>query len=149
MRGNLIPNTDPGLYYQFWKKNLKISLEKNNFLKKSIFFQNYNEQNVTFTNFNSVESLNCEFTSETFCLHFIQYLHVWIRDTDPDLESSWIRIRIHAEPIVCNTFFVHYSQRGRGFRGRIKAGSGDPKPERYSLYRTLPTPPAQTLLRAF
>ena len=37
--------------------------------------------------------------SYTFYLHFILYLHVWIRiriwNTDPDPESSWIRIRIH------------------------------------------------------
>ena len=35
--------------------------------------------------------------SYTFCLYFILFLHVWIRirilDTDPDQQSSWIRIQ--------------------------------------------------------
>ena len=37
-------------------------------------------------------TLNCEFLSSIFCLHFILYLHVWIRirspNTDPDPEGS-------------------------------------------------------------
>ena len=31
---NLDPEPDPGLYNQFWKKKIKIILEKNNFLWK-------------------------------------------------------------------------------------------------------------------
>ena len=41
---------------------------------------------------NSVESLNWEFLSKIFCLHFILYLQVWILiripNTDPNPEGS-------------------------------------------------------------
>ena len=84
---------DPALYryYQFWKTKLKIILEKKISFKKSIRYF------LTITYKKKIIFLlkSCLLTS--FYLHFIQYLHVWIRirNTDPDPESSWIRIRIH------------------------------------------------------
>ena len=43
--------------------------------------------------------VNLFLESDTFFLYFILFLHVWIRirilNSDPDPQSSWIRIRIH------------------------------------------------------
>ena len=77
----LDPDSNPVLYYQFWKKIQKLIFKKQISFKKSIFLNNYKNK------------------MPPLYLHFILYLHVWIRiriwNTDPDPESSWIRIRIH------------------------------------------------------
>ena len=76
-----------GYTINFERKNLKIFLEKKNFLSKVYFLKLF-----ILRNFCSVESLNCEFKCYVLCLHFTLYLHVWIRiripNMDPDLEGS-------------------------------------------------------------
>ena len=68
----LDPDSNPVLYYQFWKKIQKLIFKKQISFKKSIFLNNYKNK------------------MPPLYLHFILYLHVWIWirswNTDPDPE---------------------------------------------------------------
>ena len=88
---------DPGLCYQFWKKNLNIILQKkHNFLKHNFFkiIRKYWYWKKILESPVSEWWIYLCIQSYTFCLYFNLYLNVWIQiripNTDP--QRSWIRI---------------------------------------------------------
>ena len=87
------PNLDP-----IWKKKFKIIIEKIIFFNSSIYFlviSTYCHKEIF--NLLSLRNVNYYHKSDILCLHFILYLHVWIRiritNTDPNPGSSCIRIQ--------------------------------------------------------
>ena len=77
---NLDPDPDPSpdpdlrllVYYTFWKKKLKLILEKKLIIKKEYFLKNYKKK-MSHKEMITQLSLNCEFTSYIFCFHIILF----------------------------------------------------------------------------
>ena len=77
---------------------MKNNFKEKNFLK-GYFFKTKNK--TLFTQL-SLRILNLYLKSYIFCLHFILFLHVWIRirirNTDPDPEGSWNGSNMDPDP---------------------------------------------------
>ena len=89
-------DSDPGLSYPFWEEEKKI---KNNIREKQFFFKKQPLFNYRIKKLFSQLSfwmMNLCIKSDTFCLYFIQYLHVWIQiQKAPEYRTDLIRIRFH------------------------------------------------------
>ena len=93
-----------GYTINFERKNLKQFERKTIFFFISAFFVKTIRAKChlkkLFLKFN-LWTANLYLKSYIFCLHFILYLHVWIRTPNTDPEGSWIQIRIHNTGMNC------------------------------------------------